>query len=65
MDGKNRCVSQEAEFTCPQLTPPPTADVKRAAPRSQKIMDMNILSTSYQVVPEFQNKKLARTQSPG
>ena len=51
MDSKNRCISQEANFTCPQLMPPPTADVKRAAPISQKTMVMNILSISHQVVP--------------
>jgi hypothetical protein len=39
-------IAEEAKFTCPQLRPlPPIADVKRAAARSQKIMDMNNLVT--------------------
>ena len=43
--------------------PPPTADVKRAAPTSQKTIVMNILDASHQVAPDLRNKKLSNVQN--
>jgi len=51
--------AEQAKITYTQLRPlPPIIDVKRAAPMSQRTMDMNILFVPRQVKPESWKERL-------